>query len=255
MTEEQKKIKFVIDMFHAPMDYHDFETGEECLFFLQNRSKMMHANEADKIKANLLEFADKNSRDINAWISIFEEYSYAVKHDSTKPYTLFINLYKEKKIPLEVQFPLFMYIYVNSNVKYGYCKYFVESYINYPTDLKEKMRNELYNHIKDYADKDGNFTVYRGEYINANNGSSNKINKAISFTFNYDIALKFACRKSPDEAYVYITKVSFDNIIYFTDERDEKEVLVRPVNKGGEFLKLECNKVNPEDYYNKPNSK
>jgi hypothetical protein len=162
-----------------------------------------------------------------------------------------MDLFKEKKIPSEVQFPLLMNININNNVQYnGFNKYFIDSYDNYPAYLKEKFRIEIYNLIKKYMDEDGYFTVYRGEYT-ATDNSSIKINQAISFTFDYEKALFFACRRSPKKANIYTTKVTFDNILYFSDERNEKEVLLRPENKGGKFLKLECSELKPEEYYNK----
>jgi hypothetical protein len=249
MTEEQQKIKFLIDMYHAPNDYRDFHTAEECYDYLNNRSKIMHANRADKTMEKIREFADLSSNDLDAWVDIFEEYSCSIGHDSTRQYKLFVDLYENKKIPSGVQFPLLMDIYINNNVLDGYHKYFLESYDNYPINLKENLRIDLHMQINNYIDKEGNFTIYRGEYINAINGSSININQAISFTFDYNIARKFACRKCPEKAYIYTAKVSFDNIIYFTDGREEKEVLVRPVDKGGQFLELKCEEVNPKEYF------
>ncbi len=39
MTEEQKKIQFLINGFHANDDYRDFKTAEEYFEFRENRAK------------------------------------------------------------------------------------------------------------------------------------------------------------------------------------------------------------------------
>jgi hypothetical protein len=251
MTDEQKKIKFLIDSYHATIDYNDFKTAEECYIFLVNLNKMKHAKEADKIIDQILRIADTENKNIEEWIDIFEDYSWVVGHNSTKQYKLFMDLYNSRKIPFEVQFPLFMNIYVNNNVQRGFDKYLLKSYNNYPSDLKGSLRAELYIKIKDYEDEDGKFTVYRGEYTSSSSGTSVKINRAISFTFDYEMARKFACRKCPEKAYIYTAKVSFDNIICFTNDREESEVLVRPENKGGKLLELNVEEVNPAEYFNK----
>ena len=54
---------------------------------------------------------------------------------------------------------------------------------------------------------------------------------------------KFACRKCPEKAYIYTVKVSFDNIIYFTNDREESEVLDRPENKVKNYLNKNLKKL------------
>lgn len=137
------------------------------------------------------------------------------------------------------------------NVEIGFSEDLLQMYKNYPDDLKETMRKEIYDKIKEYENNDGYFTVYRGEYIEAEYGTSVKLNRAISFTFDYDRARFFACRWNPKIANIYTAKVSFNDIIFYTDERNEKEVIIRPEIKGGKLLDLKCEELNTEEYSSK----
>ncbi len=249
MTEEQKKIQYLIDAFEADDDYHDFMTAKEYFDFREERRKMLCKQEAERKKNEIVELGKSKNNDLDNWKSAFRGYAITVGQHSIEIYNYFIRLYKEGNIPVVIQFPLLMDIYILSNVDSLYNRYLLQMYKDYPDDLKKIMRKEIYNEIKEFEEKDGYFTVYRGEYIEAKYGTSVKINRAISFTFDYDRARFFACRWSPKEAYIYTAKVSFEDIIYYTDERDEKEVILRPVIKGGSLLNLKCETVSPEEYY------
>lgn len=249
MTEEQKIIKYLIDAFDADDDYHDFKTAEEYYNFREERRKMLCEQEAEQKKKEIVELGKSKNNDLDNWISAFRGYATTVGQHSIEIYNYFIKMYKEGNIPVAIQFPLLMEIYILSNVDSLFNRHLLQTYKDYPNDMKGIMRKEVYNEIKEFEEKDGYFTVYRGEYIEAKYGTSVKINRAISFTFDYDIARFFACRWSPKEAHIYTAKVSFEDIIYYTDERDEKEVILRPVIKGGSLLNLKCETVSPEDYY------
>ncbi|SHJ80419.1 hypothetical protein SAMN02745136_00921 [Anaerocolumna jejuensis DSM 15929] len=80
-------------------------------------------------------------------------------------------------------------------------------------------------------------------------GSSIEVGQAISFTLNYEKARFFACRWSPKKAKVYTAKVSFEDIIYYTNDRNESEVIIRPESKGRKFLNVKCEDLNPVEYY------
>jgi hypothetical protein len=66
---------------------------------------------------------------------------------------------------------------------------------------------------------------------------------------DYEKARFFACRWSSKKANIYTAKVSLEDIIYYTDERDEAEVIIRPESKGRKFLDLKFEALNPEEYY------
>lgn len=48
---------------------------------------------------------------------------------------------------------------------------------------------------------------------------------------------------------IYIAKVAFEDIIYYTNDSNELEVIIRPENKGGKLCELKCEALNPEEYY------
>lgn len=248
MTEEQKKIQFLIDAFHADDDYRDFKTADEYFQFHENRSKDLCAQDAKNRKKELIQLGKRKNKDIKKWLSALNQYAIAVGRHSNKIYEVFIELYQDGMIPDSVQFPLLMNIYVQHNVETGFNKYLLQMYKDYPDELKEIIQKETYNKIKEYADKDGYFTVYRGEYIEAKYGTSVKLDSAISFTFDYKKARFFACRWNPQKANIYTAKVTIDDIIFYTDERNEKEVIIRPEIEGGRLLDLKCEEVNPEEY-------
>ena len=168
---------------------------------------------------------------------------------SKKIYNFFTELYNGNKIPPAVQFPLFMHIYVHCPVEKGFNKYLLEAYDNYPEKKKDKLRKDIYDMLGDCKDENGYLTVYRGEYIGAEFGSSIEIRQAISFTLDYKKARFFACRWSPKKANVYTAKIAFEDIIYYTDDRNESEVIIRPESQERKFLDSKCEALKPKEYY------
>jgi len=249
MTEEQKKIQFLIDGFHADDDYRDFNTADEYFIFRENRAKEIRAQETEKRKDEVFELVSRKSVSISKWTSAFNRYCFYMETGSKNVFRFYAELYKDNKIPSSIQFALLMHIYVYYSVETGYEKYLLEAYENYPEKKKDKLRKDIYEELGDCKDENGYLTVYRGEYIDAEFGSSIEISQAISFTLNYKKAHFFACRWSPKKANVYTAKVAFEDIIYFTDDRNEGEVIIRPESKGRKFLDLKCEALNPEEYY------
>lgn len=249
MTEEQKKIQFLIDGFHADDDYRDFKTADEYFEFHENRAKDLRAQDANNVKKELFELAKGKSKDIDKWISAFDSYGLNMGKSSKKTYKFYTELYMENRIPTEVQFPLFMHIYVHYPVEKGFDKYLLEAYDNLSEKKKDKICKDIYDELGDYKDENGYLTVYRGEYFDVKFGSSIEIGQAISFTLDYKKAIFFACRWNSKKAKVYTAKVAFDDIIYYTDERNESEVIVRPESKGRKFLALKCEEIESEEYY------
>lgn len=249
MTEEQKKIQYLIDAYHSDDDYRDFKTADEYFMFCQNRSKDLCAQDAEKGKKELEALGKRKSKDIDKWISAFDSYGLNLGKSSKKIYNFYTELYMENRIPTEVQFPLFMHIYVHYPVEKGFDKYLLEAYDNYPEKKRDKICKDIYNELGDCKDENGYLTVYRGEYFDVEFGSSIDIGQAISFTLDYKKAIFFACRWNSKKAKVYTAKVAFDDIIYYTDERNESEVIVRPESKGRKFLDLKCEAIESEEYY------
>lgn len=249
MTEEQKKIQFLISGFHADDDYRDFKTAEEYFEFHENRAKQLRTQETENIKVEIYELYSRKSVSVSKWKSAFDSYGYYLETGSKNVYKFYTELYMENKIPPAVQFPLFMHIYVHHPVEKGFDKYLLAAYDNYPEKKKDKLRKDIYDELGDCKDENGYLTVYRGEYIDVEFGSSIEVGQAISFTLNYEKARFFACRWSPQKANVYTAKVAFEDIIYYTDDRNESEVIIRPEGKGRKFLDLKCEALNPEEYY------
>lgn len=249
MTEEQKKIQFLISGFHADDDYRDFNTAEEYFEFHENRAKQLRTQETENIKVEIYELCSRKSVSVSKWKSAFDSYGYYLETGSKNVYKFYTELYTENKIPPAVQFPLFMHIYVHHPVEKGFDKYLLAAYDNYPEKKKDKLRKDIYDKLGNCKDENGYLTVYRGEYIDFEFGSSIEVGQAISFTLNYEKARFFACRWSPKKANVYTAKVAFEDIIYYTDCRNESEVIIRPESKGRKFLDLKCEALNPEEYY------
>lgn len=249
MTDEQKRIKQVIEMFATDDDYRDFKTAEEYFEFYENRAKQFRAQERENKKVEIYKLSNRKDVNINEWKSAFTSYGYHLETGSKNVYSFYVELYMENKIPASVQFPLFMHIYVNHPIEKGFDKYLMEAYDNYLDKKKDKLRKDIYDKLGNRKDKNGYLTVYRGEYIDAEFGSSIEIGQAISFTLDYKKARFFACRWSPKKANVYTAKVAFEDIIYYTDDRNESEVIIRPESKGRKFFDLKCEALNPEEYY------
>lgn len=249
MTEEQKKIQFLIDGFHADDDYRDFKTADEYFIFHENRAKNLRDMDANKLKKELVELSKRKSNDIDKWLLAFDGYGQNMGTDSINIYNFYTELHMEDRIPPAVQFPLFMHIYVHYPVKKCFGKYLLEAYDNYPEQMKEKLRKDMDDKLGNCKNENGCIIVYRGEYIDAEFGSSIEIGQAISFTLDYKKALFFACRWSPKKANVYTAKVAVEDIIYYTNDLDESEVIILPQSKGRKFLELKCESLNPGEYY------
>lgn len=249
MTEEQKKIQFLIDGFHADDDYRDFKTADEYFEFHENRAKDLRAQDANNVKKELFELAKGKSKDIDKWLTTFDSYGQNLGTSSKNVYDFYTELFMKNKIPMVLQFPLFMHIYVHYPVTKGFERYLLEAYDNYPENKKDKLRKDMYDELGDLLDEKGYLTVYRGEYMDDEFGSSIEVGQAISFTLNYEKARFFACRWNARKANVYTAKVAFEDIIYYTDDRNESEVIIRPESKGRKFLDVKCEELNPEEYY------
>ena len=231
MTEEQKKIQFLINGFHANDDYRDFKTAEEYFEFRENRAKNLRTKETENIKDEIYELCSRKSVSVSKWKAAFDSYGLNSETGSQNVYKFYTELYTKRKIPPAVQFPLFMHIYVQHPVEKGFGKYLLEAYDNYSEKQKDKLHKDIYDNLSNFSEN-GYLTVYRGEYIDAEFGSSIEISQAISFTLDYEKARFFACRWNPQKANVYTAKVAFDDIIYYTDERNESEVIICPESKG-----------------------
>lgn len=72
-----------------------------------------------------------------------------------------------------------------------------------------------------YADSEGYLTVYRGS-----TPKSTPIERAISYTLDLNVAIKFATKFYEQSPRVYKAKVHVDDVRLYTDDRSEQEVIV-----------------------------
>ena len=249
--EAELEIKRLIAGFDEDeVNYRDFKTPREYMVFREVRCMRLLAEDAEKAISRLNTLAAKKSIDTSLWVDAFVSHSVAVGSKSLDTYKLYVSMFKKGEIPESVQLPLLLYIYTSDRVNAAAYKYIMAAYKKYPLQQKNEMRIQIVNELKDYTDTDGYITVYRGEFIDAACGSSININRAVSFTLDYERARFFACRWSPQKAVIYKARVALEDIIYYTDEREEKEVIIRPIEKGGKLIDLSSSEVSSAEYYN-----
>ena len=180
MTEEQKEIQKLIKMLKGDEDYHDFETADNYFEFWERKTEKYREEVAEKNKDAVYELIAQKRVNANRWISAFGEYARPLGKDSKEIYKFYVELFSENKIPVEVQFPLFINVYAHYPVEKGFNKYLLEAYDNFLEKKKDKLRKDIYDELWDCREDDGYLKVYRGEYIEAEFGSSIEISQAIS---------------------------------------------------------------------------
>ncbi|MEA4921049.1 MAG: hypothetical protein VB078_09030 [Clostridiaceae bacterium] len=127
--------------------------------------------------------------------------------------------------------PVFKHIYTNSNVTKAFLDILVKIVSLETPEDKAKRIKTLSNDLADLLSTDNKLIVYRGVYKNAfstTNTSSLPIKKAISFTTCFDTAKFFACRWVPTLSTVYTLQIPVDKIIFYTNGRNEKEIIILP---------------------------
>lgn len=128
----------------------------------------------------------------------------------------FLNNYKQ--IPKDKLYKVFQSLYVSSDYGFGDIK---KEIITYMFSLnKDKSFKKNLN-----ADKDGFLAIYRGTST-----KSNSVEKAYSWTLNFNTALFFATRFNGEDAKVYKAKIHIDNVVDFITRRNEDEILLLPEN-------------------------
>jgi len=96
-----------------------------------------------------------------------------------------------------------------------------------------------------FIDSDGYVQAYRGVFESPSTidclvrPKCFEIKKALSYTIDKDIAYWFACRKEPKIATIISVRVPIERVLFYTNERNEKEIMVTPpLIKGKKFIDL-----------------
>lgn len=249
--EAEKEIKRLIAMFEDDVDIQIFKTPREYMAFREVRRQRLLAEDARKAEAEINDLVKEKCLKCEIWKFAFGDYALAVGNKSPETYKLYRKLVKIDNIPVEVQLNLLVDIYMHNRVLSDFPRYLVSAYKKYPEELKNLKKECTAISLKDYMDTEGYITVYRGEYINAACDSSINLNRAVSFTLDYDRAKFFACRYYPEKSFIYTAKVALKDVLFYTDEREEKEVIIRPMERGGKLVDLKVEEVSLAEYYSK----
>ncbi len=250
--EAEKEIKRLMAIFDEDeVSCNDFKTPREYMEFRKARVQLLLGEDKIKAEAEINDLAKEGCLKCEIWKFAFGDYALAIGKKSSETYKLYRKLVRNGSIPMEVQLDLLVDIYIHNRVLSDFPRYLVSAYKKYPEELKDFKKECNSICLKDYIDTDGYITVYRGEYNNATCGSSINLNRAVSFTLDYDRAKFFACRFYPEKSFIYIVKVHIDDLIWYTDEREEKEVIIRPMVRGGKLEDLKVEEVSPAEYYSK----
>jgi hypothetical protein len=115
-------------------------------------------------------------------------------------------------LPQEHIYPLFLEVYRGS--EYGFNR-ITKKIIDKIIQVKPK---DIPGSLKKFTDPQNYITIYRGEYT-----KSTPVEKALSWSLNYDIAVSFAKRfPFGGNGYVYTARVSIDNVIAYIHEEAEE---------------------------------
>ena len=131
-----------------------------------------------------------------------------------------IQAYKNvfRWLPDDMKYEAFLDVYTRS--EYNFNKLTIEI-----LELLKNLRpKSVIEELSTYADNKGYLTIYRGECT-----KSTPLKKALSWTLDKECAKWFAKRflLESEIGYVHKAKVNINNVIGFTQARDESEVIVR----------------------------
>jgi hypothetical protein len=251
MISEEDKIKQLITSLGDTVSYTHFKTLDEYLLFREARKQSNADRELQSITNKLNMLSEQNCCVLKDWVDLFDSFDTTSKmagYKGTKTYSQYLKMVRDKKIPDVIKFPLLLNIYLYMDVKPGCHKHLLQAYKKLPVENKKDMQTEIALKLKGYLDENNYVTVYRGIYENRWGKSSIELDKAVSFTLDYNKALFFACNLFQEKSYIYQAKVSLENIIYYTDERDEQEVIIKPLEQGGKLMNLTVKEVIRQEY-------
>jgi hypothetical protein len=167
------------------------------------------------------------------------------------PYDIFWSLESVDAIPKEYSLDLFLKcINLYANIAPTYSNILRKMLNEEPTDHKEKRINTIKKELSHYTDKNGYVKAYRGIFETPSTiehkirPNSFELKKANSFTLSWDIAYWFAVRKNPKSAKIISVKIPLERILFYTNERNEQEIMIKPISiKGDKLINIEENTV------------
>jgi hypothetical protein len=138
---------------------------------------------------------------------------------------IFNDFIKEMEhIPEEDFLKILLEIYIMGNVEIDFFAVLLKLSVNLETPEDKGIRIERNRDaLKQYLDEEQNLLAYRG----CGNGDAG--DAAISYTVSRDIAEWFANRKKhfgSKKVWVSEKKISIDDVILYTNDREEEEVIV-----------------------------
>lgn len=192
-------------------------------------------SQAQEAYIKIMELTDKNT--LEEWIEIFEEAAWIFGHNSNEMYKFYKEKLNSEEIPMTYKLPLLCEIYVNYGVDKTFSSIIKKIIKAEPIADKEKRIKTYTDIFQNKLNENNYIEIYRGVYSGMfgeeSRGNSVDISKAVSFTFDYDIALKFARRWFPVEAKIIKVKIPVDKVVLYTDARKESEIIIIPLGKSG----------------------
>lgn len=204
---------------------------------------------------SVCEFA-KNQHTLDEWTEKFIMISLQYGHSSPVTFNIFEFLVTKDLIPRDMLLPLFKHIYTSCNVTKSFESMLKQIVVNEtPTEKTHRIKN-LTSELSNLLSYDRKIPVYRGEYNNAFSNtdvSSLPLSRAISFTPDISKAKFFACRWLPTTAIVYTFQIPIEEVIFYSNDRNEKEIVILPSKSIKDYIiKKEILKQEPvsqEEYY------
>lgn len=141
----------------------------------------------------------------NEWVSFYFSMGQAFQVD------YFVNHYKE--MPKKYQREVLEWLYISHDYALN----------TLDTDVVKEVlpKGTASKKLLKYADSEGYLTVYRGT-----TPKSTPIERAISYTLDLNVAIKFATKFYEQSPRVYKAKVHVNDVRLYTDDRSEQEVIV-----------------------------
>ena len=176
---------------------------------------------------------DTKSTDIDLWINAFDDFTATFCEYQCGPYDAFFDLVLDAQIPSGAHVPIITNISANCAVGEGIA-YALQGSLNRETPEINKVRmDDLRTRLADHIDADGYITAYRGQTKH-----SKSWDKAVNFTVSKKVAQFFAgvwIKNSCPEGIVYTVKINIKDVVAYTTERDEAELIVIAQYVGGDI--------------------
>lgn len=173
----------------------------------------------------------KESHTQDEWIDWFTKCGLTYGLHNGVTYEIFTTLINGGRMPDDMQLPILIDLYTNMKTQKTCKHYFKKALKVEPPEMAKARMAGIREQLAELIDQDGNIMIYRGVGVakfGKASATSLELNRAISFTTSYDKAVWFAQRFPAEQALVYTARVPIDDIVYYTDEREEEEAIFIP---------------------------